>query len=54
MVDTEPDKILLTLCILEGFFVGVIATAIFSMYAISHIPYHTIGDNVYKCERIEQ
>ena len=48
------DKFLLTLCILEGFFVGALAMALFSMYAISHIPYHTIGDNVNKCERIEQ
>ena len=48
------DKILLTLCILSGFFAGVIAMGLFSMYAISNIPYHTIGNSVYKCERIEQ
>lgn len=48
------DKLLLTLCILEGFFVGAIAMGLFSMYAISHIPYHTIGSSVYKCERIDQ
>jgi hypothetical protein len=44
------DRILLTLCVL----VGALAMALFSMYAISHIPYHKIGSNVYKCERIDQ
>lgn len=37
-----------------GLLLGALVTIAFSMYAISHIPYHTIGGDVYKCERIDQ